>query len=238
MESAKVLNKLLKEAPKDSKGSKEIEELRNLIMELMKPRLGQLLQILKTRMIASTRDEFQDENDDWWPDYELLSADWRAFTDMNGFLVCTQDALKGLPCDFKVIGEKFDYAYSVAKPINVPNKTKNYFLVVELIEDLEVFVTHLSRLCSKNLDERRDLYDLASITKDTGDRIKVKVFDERTFVQLQSRIASLRNYIRDFCALFDAHLESDEEDEFEPLDMLAKPQGPLATGTNADKART
>lgn len=83
MESAKVLNKLLKEAPKDSKGSKEIEELRNLIIELMKPRLGQLLQILKTRMIASTRDEFQDENEDWWPDYELLSADWRAFTDMN-----------------------------------------------------------------------------------------------------------------------------------------------------------
>ncbi|EDV50537.1 uncharacterized protein LOC6543876 [Drosophila erecta] len=238
MYSAKVLNKLLKEAPKDAEGSKEIAELRKLIMELMKPRLGQLLQILKTRMIATTRDEFQDENEDWWPDYELLSSNWRAITDMNGFLVCTQDALKGLPDDLRAIGESFDYAYSVTKPITIRNKTKNYILVVELLEDMEDFVMHFSRLCSKNLDERRDLYDLASITKDTGDRIKVKIFDERTFVQLQSRIASLRNYIRDFSALFDVHLESKEEAEFKPLYMLAKTQEPLATVATADKTRT
>ncbi|EDW93696.1 uncharacterized protein LOC6533258 isoform X1 [Drosophila yakuba] len=235
MQPAKVLNKLLKEAPKDTKGSKEIEELRKLINELMKPRQGQLLQILKTRMIAATRDDYQDDNQDWWPDYELLTSDWRAITDMNGLLVCAQDALKGLPDDLKAIGENFDYAYSVTKPITIRKKTKNYFLVVELIEDMEDFVTHLSRLCSKNLDERRDLYDLASITKDTGDRIKVKIFDERTFVQLQSRIESLRNYIRDFSALFDVHLESKEEAAFKPLYMLAKPQEPVAI---ADKVRT
>ncbi|XP_039229416.1 uncharacterized protein LOC6533258 isoform X2 [Drosophila yakuba] len=112
MQPAKVLNKLLKEAPKDTKGSKEIEELRKLINELMKPRQGQLLQILKTRMIAATRDDYQDDNQDWWPDYELLTSDWRAITDMNGLLVCAQDALKGLPDDLKAIGENFDYAYS------------------------------------------------------------------------------------------------------------------------------
>jgi len=82
MQSTKVLNKLLKEAPKNTKGSKEIAELRELIIELMKPRLGKLRQILKIRMVPATRDEFQDESEDWWPDYELCS-DWHAITDIN-----------------------------------------------------------------------------------------------------------------------------------------------------------
>jgi len=82
MQSNKVLNKLLKEAPKNTKGSKEIAELRELIIELMKPRLGKLRQILKIRMVPATRDEFQDESEDWWPDYELCS-DWHAITDIN-----------------------------------------------------------------------------------------------------------------------------------------------------------
>ncbi|XP_017009460.2 uncharacterized protein [Drosophila takahashii] len=231
MQSTKILNKLLKEAPKNTKGSSEIAELRKLIVELMKPRLEPLRQILRIRMVPATRDEFQDESEDWWPDYELYS-NWHAITDMNGLLVCTQDALKGLPEDLRAIGEKFDYAYSVAKPKSIQHKTKNYVLVDELIEDMEDFVTNFSRLCSKNLDDRRNLHDLASFTLDTGDRIKVKIFDERTFVQLQSRIASLRNYIRDFCTLFDAHVESKEEVESVPIDKLAKPQG------DVDRAQT
>jgi len=142
-----------------------------------------------------------------------------------------------MPDDLKFIGEKFDFAYSVAKPETIQNKTKNYILVDELIEDMEDFVTNFSRLCTKNLDERRNLYDLASFTMDTADRIKVKIFDERIFVQLQSRIANLRNYIRDFCTLFDAQVESKEEAESVPTDKLEKPQGTLAT-EDVDKART
>ncbi|XP_016955641.2 uncharacterized protein LOC108028363 [Drosophila biarmipes] len=236
MQSTKILNKLLKEAPKNTKGSKEIAKLRELIIELMKPRLKKLRQILKIRMVPATRDEFQDESEDWWPDYELCS-DWHAISDMNGLLVCTQDALKGMPDDLRAIGEKFDFAYSVAKPETIRSKTKNFILVEELIEDMEDFVTNFSRLCTKNLDERRNLYDLASFTMDTADRIKVKIFDERIFVQLQSRIANLRSYIRDFCTLFDAQVESKEEAESVPCDKLEQPQGTLATGVG-DEART
>ncbi|XP_016980906.2 uncharacterized protein LOC108045927 [Drosophila rhopaloa] len=236
MQSAKILNKLLKEAPKNTKGSKEIAELQNLIVEVMKPRLDKLEEILSFRIVPAIRDDFQDEEEDWWPDYELYS-DSHAITDMNGLLVCIQVALKGMPDDLKAIGEKFDFAYLAAKPTTIQNKTKKYLLVDELIEDMEDFVTHFSRLCTKILDDRRNLHDLASITMDTGDRIKLKIFDEQTFVQLQSRIASLENYIRDFCALFEAHVECKEEARDGTLSKFAKPQGPLSAGA-VKEART
>ncbi|KAI8041658.1 uncharacterized protein LOC128257225 [Drosophila gunungcola] len=236
MQSAKIINKLLKEAPKNTKGSKEIAELRNLIVEVMKPRLSKLNQILRFRMVPATRDDFQDEGVDWWPDYELYS-DSHAITDMNGLLVCTQNSLKGMPDDLRAIGEKFDFAYSVAKPKTIQNKSKKFLLVDELIEDLEDFVKHFSRLCTKILDDRRNLHDLASITLDTDDRIKVKIFDERIFVQLQSRIGNLDNYIRDFCALFEAHVEFKDEAKSGPLSKFAKPQGPLLAGA-VNKVRT
>ncbi|XP_017071134.1 uncharacterized protein LOC108107867 [Drosophila eugracilis] len=236
MASPKILNKLLKEAPKDSKGSKELAELQRLIVELMKPRLGQLSHISKVCMVPATRDQFQDPSEDWWPDYELQS-DWHAITDMNGLLVYTQEALKGMPDDLRAISEKFDYAYSVAKPETIHYRPKNYIIVGELIEDMQDFVINFGRLCTKNLDERRTLLDLALLTMDTADRIKVKIFDERTFVQLQSRIDNLSNFIKDFCALFDAKVELKKDSKSVHFDKPVKRQGPLPTVT-IDRART
>ncbi|XP_017043242.1 uncharacterized protein LOC108089478 [Drosophila ficusphila] len=236
METPKIINKLLKEAPKNTKGCKEIADLRSLIIEMMKPRMDKLYQISKMQMVPSTRDEFYDEEEDWWPDYELFSNSL-AITDMNGLLVYTQDALKGMPDDLKAIAEKFDFAYMVSKPTNIQNKTKNYRLAEELIEDIGDFVIHFNRLCIKILDDRRNIYDLAALTKDTGDRIKVKIFDEQAFLKLVSRINNLRSYITDFCALFEAHVETKEEDEANPLDKFAKRRGTLQMAT-VDKGQT
>ncbi|XP_020812846.1 uncharacterized protein LOC110187729 [Drosophila serrata] len=225
--------KLLKPVPKNTKGSEEISQLRKLIVEVMKPKLAQLRQILGARIISATRDYYDDESEDWWPDYEIFS-EFHAISDMNGFLVLTQNALKGLPEDLKSIRKKLDHAYLAAKPKNVKTKTKKFCLVEELIEDLINFVTNFSRFCTRILEDRRILHDMAAQTLDTADRIKVKIFDERTFVQFQTRIAGLRNYIRDFCALFNVPVETKEEAAIEPHTELH--QGPLRFGA-VDKAQ-
>lgn len=258
METTNIQNKLLKLVPKNTKGTEEIFELRQLIVELMRPKLAQLRQILKIRMVPATRDYYHDDAEDWWPDYEIFS-DSHAISDMNvsfkknyyflisipnkfplrlkGLLVLTQDTLKGMPQDMKSIGEKFDYAYSAAKPDTLRIKARKYSLVEELIEDMINFVTNFSRLCTRILEERRSLHDMAAQTRDTGDRIKVKIFDERTFMQLQSRIDSLSTYITEFCALFEARVETKEEAAAAGAqDKLAKLQGPLQSGA-VDKAQ-
>nr|XP_041633217.1 uncharacterized protein LOC108073978 isoform X2 [Drosophila kikkawai] len=202
----------------------------------MKPKLAQLREILEIRIVPVTRDYYDDEVEDWWPDYEVFS-DPHPISDMNGFLVLTQDVLKSMPEDLKSIRKKLNDAYLAAKPENVKTKTRKYCLVEELIEDLINFVTNFSRLCTRILEERRSLHDMANQTLDTGDRIKLKVFDERTLVQLQSRILSLRNYIRDFSALFEAPVETKEEAAVGPQAKLAKlGQGTLQT-VAVDKAQ-
>ncbi|KAH8374393.1 hypothetical protein KR009_012055, partial [Drosophila setifemur] len=168
--------------------------MRKLILELMKPRTGQLRQILLTRIVPATRDDYDEDMEEWWPDYELFS-DSHAITDLNGFLVYTQGSLKGMPDDLKAIAKKFDEAYLASKPKPIQVKSKKYRLVEELINDMIDFITNLNSLCTKMIEERRVIHEKASTTLDTGDRIKVKIFDEKSFVQLQMRIGNLRRYV-------------------------------------------
>lgn len=131
-----------------------------------------------------------------------------------------------MPEDLKAIAEKFDYAYFASKTKS-QNRGKKYYLVADLIQDMSDFVTNFGRLCTHVIEERRRIYDQASETLDTSDRIKVKVFDEKSFVRLQSRLTSLRNFVQDFCALFEIPLKVPEEPRDEPFDKLAYLQIPF-----------
>ncbi|XP_017096310.2 uncharacterized protein [Drosophila bipectinata] len=236
MQTLKIPNRLLVSAPKNSKGCVEVGELRSLILELMKPRTAQMNKILLTRMVPATRDEYDEVVIDWWPDYELFSNS-HAITDMNGILVYTKKALQGMPDDLKAIAEKFDYAYFASKLKN-QNKGKKYYLVADLIQDMTDYVTNFGRLCTHIIEERRRIHDQASETLDTADRIKVKIFDEKSFVRLQTRLTSLRNFVQEFCALFEIPLKAPEESNVEPFNKFANLQKPIQkTAKATDKAK-
>lgn len=136
-----------------------------------------------------------------------------------------------MPEDLKAIAEKFDYAYFASK--TKTQKGKKYYLVADLIQDMTDFVTNFGRLCTHVIEERRRIYDQASETLDTSDRIKVKIFDEKSFVRLQTRLTSLRNFVQDFCALFEIPLKVPEESRDEPFDKLASLQKPLKRKSKA-----
>ncbi|XP_064547450.1 uncharacterized protein LOC135434712 [Drosophila montana] len=195
-------------------------ELRNLIGELMMPRIEMLRKVVSTRFVSEAQNVDDNETEsDWWPDYSVYSH-LHYMTEMNGLMHLTQNTLKGMTDELKAIGAKFQ-AFVVdhfkarqsawkdeeTQSLDEKKLLGRYLLAQSLIKDMVTFVNCCGRHCSKLLAQRNVYSERASETKDTEDRIRLKIFDERSFTQLHGRISSLKGFVQDFCDLFDSERE-------------------------------
>ncbi|XP_030572391.1 uncharacterized protein LOC115771014 [Drosophila novamexicana] len=192
-------------------------ELRNLIEELMMPRIEMLRIVVSTRFVSEAQNVDDNETEaDWWPDYSIYSH-LHYMTEMNGLMHLTQNALKGMTEELKLIGVKFQ-AFVVdhfkarqsawedeeTQPPDDKQLLGRYLLAQSLIKDMVTFVNCCSRHCNKLLAQRTIYSERAAETKGTEDRICLKIFDERSFTQLHGRMSSLKGFVQDFCDLFDS----------------------------------
>ncbi|XP_017957707.1 uncharacterized protein LOC108652124 [Drosophila navojoa] len=200
-------------------------ELKGLIVELMLPRFETLRTIVSTRFVseAEIENDKDDADDDWWPDYSIHS-DMHYMTEMNGLMHLILNGLRGMTDELQAIGAKFQAfiwdkfkpdqsAKKVAAAKSAEEKEKEddldrYLLAQSLIKDMVTFVTCCSRQCTKLLKQRKGYLERASETKDTEDRIRLKVFDERSFTELHGRMISLKSFVQDFCNLFESEWSS------------------------------
>ncbi|XP_017862725.1 PREDICTED: uncharacterized protein LOC108613654 [Drosophila arizonae] len=202
-------------------------ELKGLIVELMLPRFETLRTIVSTRFVseeemANEKDDADD--DDWWPDYRIYS-DKHYMTEMNGLMHLILNGLRGMTDELQTIGLKFQaFILDNFKPDQSAKKVaganpaegkedilNRYLLAQSLIKDMVNFVTCCSRQCTKLLKQRKAYFDRASETKDTEDRIRLKVFDERSFTELHGRMISLKSFVQDFCNLFESEWNSSDQ---------------------------
>lgn len=101
-----------------------------------------------------------------------------------------------------------------ANPAEEKQKILNrYLLAQSLIKDMVTFVTCCSRKCSKLLTQRKDYFERASETKDMEDRVRLKIFDERSFSQMHRRMVSLKSFVEDFCNLFESDQSPSDQQE-------------------------
>ncbi|XP_022216759.2 uncharacterized protein LOC111070481 [Drosophila obscura] len=206
--------------------SSGVSQVRDLIQELMGPRTVLIRKIAWTQMLPVSRDEFGGYFDDWWPDYTIYSPA-HAITDMNGLLVYTQDALKGMPNDLELISAKFQSTYKKSK-LNTRDRRNRNRVINGLIKDIIIFVTNVERHCRKMLDKRRAYYEQASLSKDTADRVQLKIFDEQSFIQLQTSMRSLEGFVQNFISLFVAEAEAEVDAEIGAGEKKGMLQDPLA----------
>ncbi|XP_030386331.1 uncharacterized protein LOC115633092 [Scaptodrosophila lebanonensis] len=173
-----------------------------LILEMLLPRIHMLRQIVWTRIVPETRMDEADGDVDWWPDYAVYSHT-HAITDMKGLLCFAQDSMKGMPDEMTAIAVRFHRMYDEVKHQMRRLTRSRYRLVLSLIKDIVEFVRSCHRHCDVLLEERRKLYERANATRETGDRIRLKIFDEHTFVQLHSKMSNLKSFAQEFCDLFE-----------------------------------
>ncbi|XP_017138666.1 uncharacterized protein LOC108153289 [Drosophila miranda] len=226
MKTTKIQSISSMQSQRSNSCSSGVSQVRDLIQELMGPRTVLIRKIAWTQMLPVTRDEYEGYTDDWWPDYTIYSQS-HAITDMNGLLVYTQDALKGMPNDLELIYGKFQSTYKKSK-LNTRVRRNRNRVINGLIKDIIIFVTNVGRQCRKMLDKRRTYYEQASSSKDTIDRVQLKIFDEQSFIQLQTSMRSLEEFLKDFNSLFVTEAEAEFDAEAEAEEKKGLPQGPLS----------
>lgn len=190
--------------------------------------------------IANDKD---DADDDWWPDYRIYSDmhymtemnvstrfTWYSYTHIylhQGLMHLIINGLRGMTDELQIIEAKFqDFIFNNFKSDQTAKKVagasmsaekeddlNRYLLAQSLIKDMVTFVTCCSRQCAKLLKQRKEYFERASETKDTEDRIRLKIFDERSFTELHGRMISLKSFVQEFCNLFESEWNSSAQQD-------------------------